>query len=583
MASFSIAIKTTRLLLLSALVGFLFFIPLAKVFSMHTSYFDLGVFENTLYQSAVAGEWQLAFAGHAHWFALIYGLLGSLFSFAAIPYFLVGTQAILLSLPTYFLYRRFGMFIAFTYITFYPVWVNVHFDFHYDHLSVPLLLVFYLTLLNQKIGWAVISATLLIFIKEPFALQTAACGVLLLWCFFRSSSIWTKPIDFCNRVLLIVGALWLVSVGLGYFYFAMVYFLPYFSPVGWLGPLGGEAFGWLGHSFSEIMQMIITKPHSIVWDIVITPGKLVYLGIVFGMLAFIPLLYPAFLIPAAPLLAIAMLSHLPNHYDYNAHYTAGLIIPVIFAFVYGLPRAESIWGVFIGWLGGMLSRIKASLDCKESIVQKIDLQKKISMVFVSTPANGFCKLQNGYWLFYVFLFGWILLGHIALSPSPISRLFWLDKVWSYSWHAYVPTERVAMMKAAMEKFIPDDPEISITTQNTLNYSFLAHRKLYLSFPLGISEPSKVMNWSNRTWEGLVEFVRTGYKSPSITLDRYADYVVLDLRRPYFLVDHGCEWIYDDCLNKEMEKKFLDWVAYTKSYYEMVFEQDEFIILKRRRL
>jgi uncharacterized membrane protein len=495
----------------------------------------------------------------------------------------VGTQAGLLVMPTYFLYRRFGIFIAFTYMLFYPLWINVHFDFHYDHLAIPLLLAFYLTLLNQRVGWAVFSATLLIFIKEPFALQAAACGVLLLCCAFHSTSVWMNPIDRYRRICLVVGALWLMGVGLGYFYFAIHYLLPYFTPGDWSGPLGGESFGWLGDSLGEILKTIITKPYAVVWDIAITPGKLVYLAIVFGMLAFIPLLSPVFLIPAAPLLAISMLSHLPNHYDYNTHYMAGLIIPVIFAFVYGLPKAELIWARLISWLWCRLSSGATSRSGKEGVTQKIILQGKFNIRVASMLPAGLRRSQNRYWLFYGLLFSWILLGHIALSPSPISRLFWLNKVWSYNWHAYVPTDRLVMMKVAMDKFIPEDPEVSVATQNTLNYSLLAHRKLYLSFPLGISEPSKVMNWSNRTWKAFGEFVRTGYKSPPIIDDRYADYVVLDLQRPYFLVDHGCEWVYGYCRNKEMEKKFLDLVAYARITYETVFEQDGFIILRRSRL
>ena len=179
------------------------------------------------------------------------------------------------------------------------------------------------------------------------------------------------------------------------------------------------------------------------------------------------------------------------------------------------------------------------------------------------------------------LFGWILVGHVMLSPSPISRLFWSDKVWTYSWQAYVPTERVAMIKSMIEKYIPADPDISVTTQNQLNYSHLAHRKVYLPFPMGIAEPQKVMDWSSRTWDGFVVFLKTGYKPMAITYDRYADYVVLDLKRPYFLMDRGCGWIYGECRDKEIEKKFLDWVAYTRSIYDTVFERDGFMILRRR--
>jgi uncharacterized membrane protein len=563
-------------LALFVLAGFLLLLPFTKVLSLHSNFFDLGIFESLLHKIARTSEWQWAFAGHASWFALPFGLLYGLSPPSLAPYFLVSMQAILLLLPALWFYRRFGVFAAFAYVAYYPVWVNAHFDFHFDHLAVPLLMGFYLALLDRRIGWAVLSATLLIFVKEPFSLQTAACGVLMLWAFFRGSSIWEQPLDQISRRWLVAGAVWLVSVGLGYLYFYLHYLLPYFTHEFWGEPLGGEAFGWLGKDLGDILQTIVTKPHLVIWDISTTPRKIVYLGVVFGMLAFVPLLRPVFLIPAIPFLAIAMLSRLPNYYDYNTHYTAGLIVPVMFAFVYSLHRAERIWGKLDARLEGMLQRLRSSIPLTLALSSHLGGRGLFGRLGIS-----FSMVEVRRRIFYVLLFGWILFGHIMLSPSPISRLFWSDKVWSYSWQAYIPTERDEMMKAAMEKFIPSDLEVSVTTQNALNYSHLAHRKVYLPFPMGIADPHKVMDWSNRTWGGLGEFVRTGYKPTAITYDRYADYVVLDLKRPYFLMDWGCNWIYGECRDKEIEKKFFGLVAYTRSIYGTVFERDGFMILRRR--
>lgn len=569
------------------LAGFLLLLPFAKALSLHSSFLDLGIFESLLHRIASTSEWQSAFAGHAHWFALPFGWLYGLPPPSLAPYFLVSMQAILLVLPALWFYRRFGIFAAFVYVAYYPVWVNAHFDFHFDHLAVPLLFGFYWALLDRRIGWAVLSATLLMLVKEPFALQTAACGVLLLWVAVHRKSIWEQPQGQVSQRSLLLGAAWLIGVGLGYFIFATHYLIPYFVFDGGRGGLDSGAFGWLGHGLVEILLTIVTKPHVIVRDIITTPGKLIYLGVVFGLLAFIPLLRPAFLIPALPLLAIAMLSRLPNYYDYNTHYTAGLIVPVMFAFVYGLRRAERVWGKLAIRIEGMLQCLRNFIPLTLTLsprwgergvfVREGDKREGL----FGRSGIGFSTVDGRVRLFYVLLSGWVLFGHIMMSPSPISRLFWSDKVWSYSWRAYVPTEREAMMKAAMDKYIPADPEVSVTTQNTVNWSHLAHRKVYLPFPMGIAEPHKVMDWSNRTWDGLRVFVRTGYKPPAITHDRYADYVVLDLKRPYFLVDRGCEWIYGECRDKEMEKKFLGWVAYTRSVYDTVFEQDGFMILRRR--
>ena len=105
--------------------------------------------------------------------------------------------------------------------------------------------------------------------------------------------------------------------------------------------------------------------------------------------------------------------------------------------------------------------------------------------------------------------------------------------------------------------------------------------MYLPFPLGISEPYKLIDTPNQNWSGFLRFLNTGYKAKNMRRDRYADYVVLDLKRPYFLLDRGCNWIYGQCLDKDMEKRFLDWVAFTQSKYNTIYEKDGFMILRRQ--
>ena len=137
------------------------------------------------------------------------------------------------------------------------------------------------------------------------------------------------------------------------------------------------------------------------------------------------------------------------------------------------------------------------------------------------------------------------------------------------------------MKEAMLKYIPADPDVTVTTQNTVNWNHLAHRKAYLPFPLGVDTPHRMMDWSNRDLPGLWQYVRTGDMPPAITHDRYADYVVLDLKRPWFIIDKGCDWLYGACRNDEMAAKFLRLVDETQQRYSTVFERDGFMILRRK--
>lgn len=140
------------------LAAALFVLPLAKYHSLHSNFFDLGVFEHLLHRMASTGEWPPALAGHALVYAPAYAGIHRLLPAGAGSYFLVGSQALLLLLPPLYFFRHFGIWVAFAYVAYYPVWTNAHFDFHFDHLAVPLLLGFYAALLRRRAGWAVASA-----------------------------------------------------------------------------------------------------------------------------------------------------------------------------------------------------------------------------------------------------------------------------------------------------------------------------------------------------------------------------------------------------------------------------------------
>lgn len=57
--------------------------------------------------------------------------------------------------------------------------------------------------------------------------------------------------------------------------------------------------------------------------------------------------------------------------------------------------------------------------------------------------------------------------------------------------------------------MPADPNIAVSTQNTVNWEFLAHRKILLVFPNGVNSPSLFPNGSDRTWANLWKSLKTG--------------------------------------------------------------------------
>lgn len=562
--------------LLAGLIAIFILLPVAKYIALHSNVMDLGLFERHI-KALADGEWQVALSGHLQGYSLLLApfLSGYLGNGVPVGISLVVLQSLLLALSAVILFRVAGVWVALAYMAYTPVWINAHFDFHYDHLVIPLMLGFYLNLINNRIWLAALFAGLLVFVKEPFALETAACGLLMILKAVQSRSAVRTDIspqmqehpsnNSALKSQLYLAGIALIVGGAGYFYFATRYALPYFAPANWGVFDTNSAFSWLGSGLGEIISNIIIHPLAIVKEVLTTPGKQIYLFVVFGLLAFIPLLAPSYLIPAIPLLAISMLSRLPNYYDYNTHYTAGLIIPVMFAFMHGLPKAHALWMKGTEWVRRKMSAFHLQLF-PPAVGGKKSLLIRDS------------KLSSA---FYILVGLWIIGGHVMLSPSPVSRLFWSDKVWSYSWRAYVPTERDAMMKAAMLKTIPADPLIAVSSQNSVNWQHLANRKVYMPFPMGVSEPIVVMDWSNRNWDGFLDFVHSGKIQPAITHNKYADYVVLDLKRPYFVGDKGCDWVYGECKNKRLEEAFMNAVAVTKTSFETVFEQDGFMILKRR--
>jgi hypothetical protein len=396
-----------------------------------------------------------------------------------------------------------------------------------------------------------------VLVKEPFALQTVACGLYFGWLAFhqRGLGISVRLVVF-GALLALWGGIW--------FYGAIYWVLPYFGD-GSPRALQSGAFSWLGSSPSAMVWNLVSRPERVLAEIFSTPGKLYYLFVVFALLAFVPLLRPVALMVALPLIMISMLSRLDVYYGYANHYTAGVIVPIVVAFRDGLPIARRYFGFLVEW-----------------VVRKRRLSP-LHQATLSTWEEAFVwTATNERRIFSLLLFAWLLVGHWAFASSPISRLFWSDKVWSYSWHAYVPTGREAMMKEAMLKYIPADPDVSITTQNTVNWYHLADRKVCLPFPLGVDIPYRMIDWSSRDLPGLWQYVRTGVVPPIITHAHYADYVVLDLKRPWFIVDKGCDWLYGACRNSEMAAKFLRLVDETHQRYSTVFESDGFMILRRKQ-
>lgn len=514
-----------------------------KELTLHSTLCDLGLFDSLFYNVIHQGKYTRIFFGHAHPLALFYVPFLALLPEKCWPGFLVGSQAVLISLSLWHIRRTYGRIPGIVYMLYAPVWINLLFDFHFDYLAIPILTGFYFGIKAGKPYMSMLWGLLLMLVKEPFALQTSACGIFLIWTGVQHGFVGsamsgrsaTKQSDW------VISGCVLAVAGFLYFLFATYALIPYFTPGSVHAALDSSAFSWLGHGLWQMIVTIVTHPFLIIKDIMNTPGKPIYLFVVFGLLGFVPLLAPLFLIPALPLLAIAMLSHLSNYYDYNTHYTAGLIVPLMLAFIHGRPRAENLW---------------------------MALTRKVGLIH---PEAFFTPL----------LLGWILAGHVVLSPSPISRLFWSAKVWGYNWRSYVPTDRETMMKAAMAQYIPADSRVSVSAQNTVNWYYLAHRQCYVPFPQGVDAANPIVDTYGQTFHGFWRDIMSGRKPMQKLVEKSADFVVIDIHRPWFWGDKGCDWLYGTCRNLKVADKFIQMVDSTQRHYVSIFSRDGFMIFRRR--
>jgi hypothetical protein len=137
-----------------------------------------------------------------------------------------------------------------------------------------------------------------------------------------------------------------------------------------------------------------------------------------------------------------------------------------------------------------------------------------------------------------------------------------------------------MIKTALKTHISSDPNKVVSVQNSLNFGYLMERKFIKTFPQGAIEKSKYY-MQKQTMSDFIEFVRTEKRRKIKIEKNYSDYVVLDLKRPWFIKDQACRWYVDKCKNElEFEATFLELVKKTHKRFSIVFEKDDFVIFKR---
>lgn len=130
-----------------------------------------------------------------------------------------------------------------------------------------------------------------------------------------------------------------IVVGGFWFYLALFVVAPRFTLGEGSFVASIYSYGYLGDSFGEILHTVVTRPFFVLSQL-FWPEKVQFLGQIFFLSAFLPLLSPRELVLPAPIFLLNLLS--PNPVQFSLYYQyQGLTVPfLLIAMLYGLHRLQ---------------------------------------------------------------------------------------------------------------------------------------------------------------------------------------------------------------------------------------------------
>ncbi len=510
--------------------------PLLRYFALHTAYFDLGQYTTNYVMAVLDGHLEIIFRSHAH--PVMLAVAPFFYAVPAVETLLV-LQSLML-VAGIVLYGRLwqvlgdgtgvvGSALMAVSIT---VWSNDLFDYHFEHFLFVLYPLFFLRLeaKGRYCSVELIAIALAICcVKENYALTALGLGLY---------------VAIARPQQRITGALIMVAAG-AYFIAATMWIIPMFSEGRQSGDLWREAFSYLGNTPVEIAASVAQRPWVIVTETLSSTRKIIFLLAIVGPFAVTLWRAPLLLIPALPNLAIVLLSQSANHSYLANQYTAAVALPVLVAMAYAMAGRGFAADVAPASAGGAGS--------------------------ARLVREPFLALAFGGSVAVLLLFG--------LAPG--SRLFLSPSAWSFNAAAYLPTARDAMVRKAIADHVPADRSIVVASQNVLHTGRLSLRTHSLPFPQSVFTPLSVLKSAALATHGSGAAPAAGAPPRRANAAEaaargqvYADYVVLDLKRPWYIADRLAE------PGTAQGDEFMTLVGQLGQEFTLAFESDRLQIWRR---
>ena len=417
--------RLTTIVVVATSIFILFFSGLSvlRYITFHTTINDLGVYDNKVWRIAeelpsVRGI-IISLTGHFQPILIVHAILYKIY---ASPLILLILQVITLAsgvIPLYLLAKNFlkesigALIIILLYLLYPAIEFNSIVDFHPDHFYIPMVLWAFYFAHKRKYITSIIMIGIGGFAKEPLLLGASFFGIYLT---INHKRFFTGLISALFFLLLFVVIFFYIQPALNY--------LPGEEKV----PLLEDA------SYSYIFNFFNSSRLFFEGLFKGVMRKLLFIYFLLFPFLFLPFFRWKELMPAIPPITIQLLSTTALHYSPESQYTAGIISPIIFAFLAFVNKIQKNFG--------------------ERYVNAMLIMVLIMM----------------------------LTANIVRSPSPLSINFWSSK-WSEIWNYtnYTDGKHEEMLREVLH-IIPADKKIVVMSQNNLNHRRLAHRYDFFAFP-----------------------------------------------------------------------------------------------------